>query len=69
MLYLCECKKTELDSFYILLSLNDTHRKMEKTGYSKRSMNIQILKIIPYEYLKRKTEKNINYKILMKSHM
>jgi hypothetical protein len=39
---------------------------MEKTGYSKRSMNIQILKIIAYEYLKRKMEKNINYKILMK---
>jgi hypothetical protein len=47
-------KKTELNYFYILLSLKDRHQKMEKTGYSKRSMNIQILKIITKEYLKRK---------------
>ena len=29
-----------MDYFYILLSLNNRHQKMEKTGYSKRSMNI-----------------------------
>ncbi len=48
ILYLYECKKTELDYFNIILLLNDRHQKMEKTGYSKRSMNIQILKIIAY---------------------
>jgi hypothetical protein len=53
-----------LDYFNIPLLLNDRHQKMEKTGYSKRSMNIQILKMIAYKYLERKTEKNINYKIL-----